>query len=412
MSVVKLQKGLPYHTEAEQCVLGAVLLDPPFAIPHVLGCLTAEDFHHLPHKAILEAMLNLHRSNVAIDPITVADTVKKESLDSVGGPSYPAILLDMIPTAANVSYYVRILQRETERRKRILKAANEIETAYGDTVIPSKNYVKLADVLEEVLLDSYAIAAEGRSAGYVTGFDNLDRHLGGFYPSEIYVIGGRTSMGKSAMCAQISAYIKNCGGRIAFFPIEVGAHGLARNIAAQENKIEPWKMRGYKGYHQTEDEVRALTAYLTLQKQGRFFIGKSNTIPGIEKALRSIVAEEGGVDILFIDHLQELHTGKPWQKRHYEIEEVLVELRRIAREFNIPIVLAAQINRGAEGREPTLADLKDSGSIEQIADVVMLLHGERDSLERVLNVAKHRNGRTGKIRLSLEGKYLTFTEEG
>lgn len=414
MNVLNLKKGLPSHNEAEQCALGAVLLEPALAIPHVLGYLTSEDFYQPAHKAIFEAMLATHRAGVAIDPITLCDTLKNKDLQSVGGFSYIGWLSEAIPTAANVKYYAKILRRETERRKTILKCADDIESAYVDKSLPSKGFTKLATVLEDVLADAYTAGTDGRYAGYATGFEGLDEYFSGLHPGELYIVAGRPSMGKSALTAQIADNIYGMGGRVAFFPIEVGLKGFARNIASMHTSTDTWKLRGGKGHHQSEAEQTSLLAYLELQRKGVFVTSIAKTPRGVETVLRDMISEHGGLDAVFIDHLQEMCLDKQSGRdtRHYEIEHILAEIRRMAREFTVPIVLAAQVGRSSEGREPTIAEIKDSGSIEQIADVVLIIHGERGTGSRTLNVAKHRNGQTGKITLWLQGEHLRFSERG
>ena len=414
MTVLKLNKGLPFHNEAEQCVLGAIFINPAFAIPHTLGYLIKEDFYNDIHRNIFEAMQKIHRSGGVIDVVTVFDLIPDDKLAAIGGALYLGYIADSTPTAANVKYYARILRRETERREKIIKAADDIEKAYAENAMPSKGFVRMAEVLEDVLADAYAATTEGRYAGYASGFDNLDEYLGGFKPGELYIIAGRPSQGKSALCAQMADNIFGMGGRVAFFPLEVGKQGLARNIAAMHTETEVWKLRHGKGGHQSDGEQTALLAYLELQRGGVFNISGNKTARGVETVLREMISEHGGLDVVVIDHLQEMAPDKQsWGgKRHYEIETTLVELRRMARELNIPIILAAQVGRSAEGREPTLSEIKDSGSVEQIADCVLIIHGEaRGTGLRTIHVAKHRNGATGRVSLYLQGEILKFRSE-
>ena len=414
MTVLNLKKGLPSHNEAEQRALGAVLLEPAFAIPHVLGYLASEDFYQPAHKIIFEAMLTLHKAGVGIDPLTVIDAIGDKSLESVGGGSYVEWLLQAQPTAANVRYYAKILRRETERRKTILKCADDIENAYTEKSLPAKGLTKLATVLEDVLADAYTAGTDGRYAGYATGFEGLDEYFSGLHPGELYIVAGRPSMGKSALTTQIANNIYLAGGRVAFFPIEVGLKGFARNIASMHTLTDTWKLRGGKGHHQSEVEQTSLIAYLELQRKGVFVTSIAKTPRGVETVLRDMISEHGGLDAVLIDHLQEMFPDKQSGRdtRHYEIENILSEIRRMAREFNVPIILAAQVGRAAEGREPTIAEIKDCGSIEIIADVILIIHGERGTGSRTLNVAKHRNGQTGKITLWLQGECLRFSEGG
>ena len=198
-----------------------------------------------------------------------------------------------------------------------------------------------------------------------------------------------------------------------FFPLEVGKKQLARNLTAMSTRTETWKLKKGMGRLHTEAESAAVIAYFNAQQKGIFLLSTSKTPKGIDTAIREAIAEHGGVDIIFIDHLQELlpDGNDKWSQRHYQLETILQDLRRMAREYNIPVVLAAQVGRASEGREPTIAEIKDSGSIEQIADVILILHGDnRGTGARTINVAKYRNGPTGKITLHLCGEYLRFEE--
>lgn len=406
-----LNKGLPYHAESEQAVLGAILLDPIFSIPHTIGYLTDEDFFVPLHKRIFGLMRDMHRSGVAIDTMLLSERFSHSG--GAEGLAYIVALMEDCPTAANVRYYARLLRRETERRRRILKGTADIAAAYADDTAPAKGYVMLADVLEDVLTDTYALASLGRYSGYTTGFDGLDNFLFGLQTSELYIVAGRPSMGKSVLCAQMAAHIGGLGGRVAYFPLENGARGLARNMAAMSTRTAVWKLRRGKAINQTEEEQGALSSYLQAQRKGCFVISMAKTPAGVAKTLHDMVAEQGGVDVVFIDHLQEMFpdSADKWGKRHYQLEEVLQDIRLLARDFNVPVILAAQVGRSSEGREPTIAEIKDSGSIEQIADVVLIIHGaERGSGARTITVAKHRNGAVGKIQLNLTGECLRLEE--
>lgn len=410
----QLNRGLPYHTEAEQAVLGAILIHPAIAIPHTLGYLNAEDFYIPAHREIFSAMLTLHRAGQPIDIVLLVPYLRDNiALDAVGGCSYLAVLTEQTPTAENVKYYARLLKGETNRRKRILRATEEIEKAYTLRQEPAKGFYPLADVLEAVLEDNYATTTEGRYSGYTTGFETLDGFLGGLHKGEVYIIAGRPSHGKSALCTQVGNHIFLLGGRVAFFPLEAGLRGQARNIAAMHTQVEGWKLRAGKGSYQTPDEMAALIAYRDLQRTGIFNLSLAKTPHKMETVLREMVAQHGGFDVIILDHLQEMlpSDNNKWTPRHLQIEGILQEIRRMAREFEVPVILAAQIGRNAEGREPTLAEIKDSGSIEQIADVVLIIHGEsRGTGARTLTVAKNRGGATGKLNLWLQGEILRFRE--
>lgn len=411
---VQLNRGLPFKNESEQAVLGSLLLDPINAVPHTLGYLQPNDFHVPAHRIIFEAMMRLHRRGDPLDIVLIIKEIgDSDKLTGVGGFSYLGALIEMTPTAANVKYYAKIIKAETDRRQRILQAAEDIEDAFRRPRAVGKGFVKLADVLHGVMEEAYSNATQGRYSGFSTGFAAVDEHLGGLQRGELYIVAGRPSQGKSALCTQIASNIFQAGGRVAFFPLEAGLKGQTRNLASMATEIDGWKLRVGKGNYQTDAESAQLRAYLDVQRQGVFTLSGAKTPHDINAVLREILVDHGGLDAIFIDHLQEMQSsdsGK-FTPRHLQIESILQDIRVVAREFAIPVILAAQIGRAAEGREPTLAEIKDSGSIEQIADVVMIIHGqERGAGLRTLNIAKNRNGSTGKGNLWLEGKYLKFTE--
>lgn len=415
MSLAQLNKGLPFQNEAEQSVLGAILTEPLFVIPHTLGYLTPDDFYQPQHRNIFNAMLRVHRRSEPIDAVIIFKELDGRLGTLVDCGSYLATLVEQLPTTANVKYYVRILRAETERRRRILKATEEIESAYTGESTVSCGYVRLAEVLETVMEESYMTSSAGRMSGYETGFPTLDGFLGGLQKGELYIVAGRPSQGKSTLCTQIANHVYRMGARVAYFPLEAGYKAQARNIAAMDTQTEVWKLRTGKGLNQTPEQTDALLEYLNIQRAGVFNMSLAKTSKGVESVLREMVSEHNGLDVVVVDHLQEMQAEKNdyFGKRHLQLENILQDLRRMAREFQVPVILAAQVGRAAEGREPTLSEIKDSGSIEQIADVVMIIHGaQRGSGSRIVNVAKNRNGATGKVGLFLNGEILRFEENG
>lgn len=411
MDLFKLNKGLPFQNEAEQSVIGAILTEPLFVIPQTLGYLTPDDFYQPTHRAIFNAMSKIHKRGEPIDAVTLTKELKGHVSHDCWG--YLAVLVEQLATTANVKYYVRILRAETERRRRILKATEEIESAYTGESTVSRGYVRLAEVLETVMEESYMTSSAGRMSGYETGFPTLDGFLGGLQKGELYIVAGRPSQGKSTLCTQIANHVYRMGARVAYFPLEAGYKAQARNIAAMDTQTEVWKLRTGKGLNQTPEQTDALLEYLNIQRAGVFNMSLAKTSKGVESVLREMVSEHNGLDVVVVDHLQEMQAEKNdyFGKRHLQLENILQDLRRMAREFQIPVILAAQVGRAAEGREPTLAEIKDSGSIEQIADVVMIIHGaQRGSGSRIVNVAKNRNGATGKVALFLNGEILRFEE--
>lgn len=409
---VMLNQGLPYHTESEQVVLGCLILDPTFTVPHVLGYLQEEDFYIEAHKTIFRACQKLHKENLPIDTVTVIDLIQGDpSLKQVGGASYVGELVAQVPTVQNVQYYAKRLRVETERRNRILNAVKDIEDAYEEEVLPKKSYTPVSEVIESVLEDIYA--PTDRMHGFSTGFWEIDSYLDGLVPGRLYVIGGRPSHGKSALSTQIALHIKNSGGRVVFFPLETGKKMFAKNLLAVGTQTPYHKLKAGEGKKHSEEEIDNIVNFMRIQKEGHFFVGTARSPQRIEQTLKEILADKGGFDVLFIDHLQEmvLDGDDRFLKRHYQIEKILQSLRKIAREFEIPVVLCAQLGRSAEGKKPTLAEIKDSGSIEQIADVILLIHAEsRGSGWRNIEVAKNRYGHVGELRLYLRGECLKFED--
>lgn len=400
--------------EAEQSCLGAILLEPSFAIPAVMGLLVEDDFFHQAHKNIFKAICRLHKSHSVIDLNTVIDSLRSVDFSSVGGIGYLGELANNTPTARNVAYYAKIVKRESERRKRILRAMGEIEHALdsNNAVTPGKTYQTMKEVLDSVVDEMFESTGQ-RLSGVSTGVDGFDDFFDGIQKGKLYIIGGRPSMGKSLLSTQIAANIKLEGGKIAFFPLEVGVKTFTRNMLSNISGVEVWKYRKGRGENHSDMDKEMMYQGLNKIIEGQIFLSEKNTPFGVEEVLKEILAETGTLDAVFIDHLQEMKSDNKQVNRNYQLEEALKELRRIAREYDVPIVLAAQIGRGAEkeNREPTIADIRDSGSIEQIADVIILLHGKREEMSRVAKVAKNREGATGQIRIILRPECLRAKEE-
>jgi replicative DNA helicase len=400
--------------EAEQSSLGAILLEPSYAIPVVMGLLNEDDYFHQTHKSIFRAVCKLHKGQTAIDLNTVIDAVKPVDFSSVGGIGYLAELTDNTPTARNVGYYAKIVKRESERRKRILRAVGDIEHALDDNnaVTPGKTFTTMKEVLDSVVDEMFETTGQ-RLSGVSTGIDGFDDFFDGLQKGKLYIIAGRPSMGKSLISTQIAANIKLEGGKIAFFPLEVGAKTFTRNMLSNISGVEVWKYRKGRGDRHSDMDKEMMYDGLSKLIEGQIFLGEKNTPFGVEEVLKEVLAETGTLDAVFIDHLQEMKSDNKQVNRNYQLEDALKEIRRIARDYDVPIILAAQIGRGSEkeNREPTIADIRDSGSIEQIADVIILLHGKREEMSRVAKVAKNREGATGQIRITLRPECLRAKEE-
>ncbi len=433
---------LPFSTEAEQSVLGAILIDPP-AILQVADVLKAEYFYIPQHKAIYEAMTEMFEFNNAIDFVTLLERLKGDgTYDEAGGKAYLTQLMQSVPSSANILSYAGIIRDRYYVRSLILAAQKIIEEASGDIndagqlldvaeqkiydirqgrdvtglkhikeVLLGETYDRLNKLADPVTREAYA--------GIPTGISDLDRVLTGLHRSNLIIVGARPGMGKTSFALNICRNIAlDAHKTICFFALEMTRDELVQRLLSNEASIKSEKFR--TGDLQTDEWRRIATAGEKFSKAD-IYIDESTdlTVPQMKAKVRRLKK----VDLVIVDHLGLMRSAQRKENRVQEISEITRNLKTMAKELNIPVVVCAQLNRGgAEGakKRPQLTDLRESGSIEQDADIVLFLHREAyyqqddgsgpppDASKAECIVAKNRHGETKTVELNWDGQFTRF----
>ncbi len=427
----------PHNAEAELATLGAILLDSD-ALGRVLETLRPEDFYRAANARIFSSVISLWERSEAIDLITLTDALRTQGdLEVVGGPAYVSTLTSSVPTSANVEYYAKIV-RETSIRRRLLKAANEMIAEAMREGVESREIVEEAErrifeISEGQQTSGYKQAREivkqtveaieklyrtrEDYTGIPCGFPALDKMLSGFQDSEFIVIGARPSVGKTAlaltMAANISIHRKIPTG---FFSLEMSDMAIMQRLIASEARIGSQKIR--TGMLRPAD-FKNLTDAAGAIYDAPLWISDTPSMRLLDlRAQARRMKSQLGIRIIFVDYISLINNEHSDLPRHEQIAEVSRSLKGLARELSIPVIALSQVTRDVEGKRPTLASIRESGSIEQDADVVMFLHRNRgedsenpehaNNVETELIVAKQRNGPVGTVRIAFVPKYTRF----
>jgi len=427
----------PQNLEAEQSVLGAILLENE-ALPKSLEIVRPEDFYRESHRQIFQAMIELFEKNEPPDLITLTEHLRKKTkLEEIGGASYLASLSDAIPTAANVEYYARIVKEKSVLRKLIHTATEIAGRGYldqGDVSelldFAEKSIFDITEdqikasiyPLKEVLKTSFkAIEAlynkKELITGIPTGFPELDQLTSGFQASDLIIIAGRPSMGKTAFClnvAQNAAYESKVP--IVIFSLEMAKEQLAIRMLCSEARVDSHKLRS--GFLAQSDWGK-LTMAVGKLAESKIFIDDTAGISVLEMRAKSRrLKAEHGLGMVIVDYLQLMKGRSTIDSREQEISDISRSLKALAKELKVPVIALSQLNRRVEDRSdkrPQLADLRESGAIEQDADVIIFIY--RDEVYNPdteykgtadIIIGKQRNGPTGDIRLAFIDKYTRF----
>ncbi len=425
----------PQNIEAEKSVLGSILLDKD-ALIEVSGWLLPEHFYDDRHSAIYQNILELFEGGLPIDLVTVSDKLKKKKiLSKLGGRAYLTELASFVPTAAHAAEYANIV-KETATRRGLISSSSEItKLAFDETValpeVVDRSETLLFNVaqagiksnfihIKDLLKDAYERAAHAKESddysGISTGFKELDVLLGGFQKSDLIVLAARPSVGKTALALDMMRHAALIEKKnVAFFSLEMSNMQIMDRLLGMQSGIPFWEIRTNK---LNEEKVVKLANTMGELADANIFIDDSpgQNINQIRTKARRLMLEQG-VDIIFVDYLQLMH-GNTKESRALEVGEVSQGLKNLAKELNVPVVALSQLSRAIElrqNRRPQLSDLRESGSIEQDADVVIFLDREetwnpdtekKGSAE--VFVAKHRNGPTGIVELAFIKEIASF----
>ena len=429
----------PHSVEAEESVLGAILLSSD-AAAEVMDKLVPEDFYVPANQSMFGAIRRLFDGNRAIDAITVADELRRTGeLDRIGGLGTITGLLDVVPSASNIEYYAGIVEENSQRRSLIKAGSSITDLAMRlddeiDTVIDRAEHTvlqvaerRVGDGMQAIgplffstLEELGALEAPGSEVtGLSTGFRDLDRKLTGLHPANLLIIAARPAMGKSALTTNIATNVAMTGTPVAIFSLEMSKEEMAQRMLCSVARIDSMKLRtGQIG----ENAWPRLTDAAGRLFNAPVFVDDSAvaTVTDIRAKCRRLKRAHG-LGLIVVDYLQ-LMQGVARENRQQEIAEISRSLKNLARELELPVIAVSQLNRNLESREdkrPRLGDLRESGSLEQDADIVIFIYRDEYYNERSekkgiaeVAVAKHRAGSTGIVEMTFMPEFTRFSDLG
>ena len=431
------ERDLPFNLEAEQAVLGSALTDGE-SVGEAAQVIRPSDYYFSANKFVYEAIMDLFNSNKAIDFVTVTEQLKvNNKLEAVGGIDYLKKLISSVPTTQHVKYYSDIIKEKSVLRTLIKGMSNISDMAYEEqdslarllerseqmifdvsSSRENNDLVHISDVLQ-TSYDTLAKNAEnhGGITGLATGFDELNKRTGGFHGGELLIIAGRPGMGKSTFAVNIAEYVSiTMGKTVAIFNLEMPKEQIVNRILCSQALVDNGHIR--TGTMDTDDWEKICDVADLIAKAPIYIDDTpSITVSQIRAKCRRL-KQMKGLDLVVIDYLQLMQGSGRSDNRQQEISEISRSLKVLAKELNIPVVALSQLKRESEsqkGKRPILSDLRESGAIEQDADMVMFLfrnyYYSKDPAEKELAeciIAKNRNGDTDTFQLGFKGEYTKF----
>ncbi|UHA75391.1 replicative DNA helicase [Paenibacillus sp. 481] len=428
----------PQNMEAEQAVLGAILLQSEAMIT-AMERVQSVDFYNPAHQMIYEAMIELGEENQPIDLVTLTAKLQdKKQLEDIGGVSYLTKLANAVPTAANVDYYAEIIEEKSMMRRLINTATQIVSEGYagGEDVAgmlsdaerrileisnrrSSSGFIAIKDVLMEVYERvEFLNTQKGGTTGIPSGFPDLDKMTAGFQRNDLIIVAARPSVGKTAFALNVA---QNVGVRaketVAIFSLEMSAAQLVQRMICAESNVDATRLRTGQ---LEDDDWEKLTMSIAALSEAEVYIDDTPgvTVADIRAKCRRL-KKERGLGMILIDYLQLIHgRGKAGENRQQEVSEISRTLKQIARELEVPVIALSQLSRGVEQRQdkrPMMSDLRESGSIEQDADIVAFLYRddyynqdtEKKNIIEII-IAKQRNGPVGTVELVFLKNYNKF----
>jgi replicative DNA helicase len=438
--VIAPERTLPHSLDAEKSVLGAVLVNNE-AFNHAAEFIDSRDFFRDAHRRIFDKMVALSERGHAIDFITLKEELARAGeLDEVGGPAYIASLADGVPRSANVEYYARIVKEKSTLRHLIYSANKILTEAYEAEQEPdvlldeaeraifsiAENRIRAGFVpLRELVHDSFATIeklqqTKGAITGVPSGFIDLDEMTTGFQPGDLVIVAARPSMGKTSLVLNMAQHVGTATSMtVGFFSLEMSKEQLFMRMLTSEARIDAHRFRTG---HLSEKDYGRLSHALGTLAEARVFIDDAASIGVLEmRAKARRLKAEHGLDLLIIDYLQLMQGRGRFESRQQEVSAISRSLKGLAKELSVPIVALSQLSRAPEGRtdhRPQLSDLRESGAIEQDADLVLFIYRpevyqkeetspEDQGIAEII-IGKQRNGPIGSVKLSFLNQYTRF----
>ncbi len=432
-----LERLPPQNLEAEQAVLGSMLLEDE-AVGRAAELLEESAFYKDSHRRIFSALLSLYKANVPVDLVTITDELKKHNLlEEIGGASYLATLTSIVPTAANAEHYCRIVKQKSILRELIRATTHIASESYEESVEPdylldraetlifdiaSKKVKRDAVAMRDIIKSSIEMIdalyqRKGAITGLPTGFIELDQQLAGLQPSDLVVVAGRPAMGKSSLTLCIAEHVAlGHKAGVALFSLEMSKENVVQRMLCSHARINAHNVR--TGMLSTSDWPN-LTKAAGKLSEAPIYIDDSPGASILElRAKARRLKSRHDIGLVIVDYLQLMEESSRAENRQQEISIISRSLKALARELNVPIIAVSQLSRAPERREsfrPRLSDLRESGAIEQDADVVLMLFredyynltDENRGIAEII-IAKQRNGPTGSVKLAFLHEYTRF----
>jgi replicative DNA helicase len=437
-----LAKTPPYSLEAEQAVLGSLMIDPD-AWDNAADALSANDFYQREHQVVFRSMLQLAAAHQPLDIVTLSEKLEKDAdLEKVGGLAYLGELAQNTPSAANIIYYAKIVHDKAVLRNLISVSREIADSAYFPSDKSSKELVDAAEAkifkisqdgtpkagpkLAELLVPAAIERLEelrnqkGGLSGLSTGFTDLDSKTSGLQKADLVIVAGRPSMGKTAFAMNIIESTLAQSLPVIFFSMEMSAESILFRMMSSMGNVEQNKIRS--GQLSDDTDWTKITSVMSFLQNKPFFIDDSQSLHPIEirSRVRRIIREHGPVSLIVIDYMQLMHYPGKFDNRTSEISAISRALKGLAKEMDAPVVVLSQLNRSLENREnrrPRSADLRESGAIEQDADVILFIYRDEvyhaDSADKgvaEIIIGKQRNGPIGEVKLAFHGQYTRFAD--
>ncbi|HVY36098.1 MAG TPA: replicative DNA helicase [Candidatus Paceibacterota bacterium] len=428
----------PHHLESEQAVLGALMLRPS-AIHDITDILIPEMFYAKKHATIYQTILDLSNKGEPIDVLSVAAKLKeKKAIADIGGNTYLNELMKNVPSTVNIRHYAEIVYKKFVLRSLIDASEQIANLAYEDTELDAatildtaeKNIFRISSTLnvknafisiKQSLVEAWEQIEhlhehKDELRGVPTGFPDLDNLTAGLQKSDLVILAARPSMGKTTFALDIARNVALANIPVGIFSLEMSAQQLVQRMLSAESRVDAWSIRtghGLSSQHFTTLQEAASR----LQKAPIYIDDQAgNSIVKMRSVARRLKAEHG-LGLIIVDYLQLMSTSKNYDSMVNQVTEISRSLKQLARELDVPVLALSQLSRAVESRggKPRLSDLRDSGSIEQDADLVMFIHredrykeqAEKDNIVEIL-VEKHRNGPVGVIKLLFDAKTTTL----